>query len=169
MGEDTAPGSHDPALIEAAVGRNAAYYLRHWRRMDAAGKAYDWNWAACFFNVFWFAYRKMWWLTALLALDWIVSSAMLDPTNKPLFKLGLVILILPSFVTGGFGNWLYCRQTERLIADTADVEGAQRLDRLKARGGVSVAAMIASIVVVLALSALAGALAASHGMTAPGH
>ena len=50
----------DEERLRAAIGPRADYYLRRWREMDAAGKSVSWNWAACFANMFWLAYRKMW-------------------------------------------------------------------------------------------------------------
>ena len=45
------PETQDTALpneerLRAAIGPRADYYLRHWRKMNAKGKTYDWNWAA---------------------------------------------------------------------------------------------------------------------------
>jgi len=150
---DGAGGEARSALIEAAIGTNQAYYLAHWRRMDETGKSYDWNWAACILNVFWFAFRKMWAPAVLLAIVWAVSGVLMaDPSNKTLFRAGALVLILPSFVTGGFGNLWYRRRIERLVAGTAGMDRDAALARLRARGGVSALGLILSILVVLVLS-----------------
>src|SRR3954468_18668821 len=106
------------ALLRAAIGPRADYYLRHWRAMDAKGKSNDWNWAACFLNVFWFAYRKMWGPMIAMGLVYVVASPLLDPANRMLVKIVAAVLIGLSFVTGGFGNHLYRRQVARIVAET---------------------------------------------------
>lgn len=136
--------------LRAAIGPRADYYLRQWREMDESGKSYSWNWAACLLSVFWFAYRKMWGATIAVALAYIVASPFLDPTNKLYFRIAAFSLVGLSFVTGGFGNLVYRREIEKLIAGTATLE------QLRARGGVSLAAALATFVGVTVLCALAG-------------
>lgn len=146
----------DTSLIEAAIGTNQSYYLEHWRRMEARNKSYDWNWPACLFNVFWFAFRKMWWPAVALGILWLVASVMMaDPANKAMLKLGLVVLIAPSFVTGAFANRWYRTHVERLVAATAGMERDRARAQLAASGGVSPLGLIVSIVAVLFLSLLA--------------
>lgn len=146
----------DTSLIEAAIGTNQAYYLAHWRRMDATGKSYNWNWAACILNVFWFAFRKMRGPAILLGIVWVVSGAMMaDPANRTLFKAGALLLVLPSFVTGGFGNLWYRRRIERLVAGAATMDRARAIAHLRARGGTSPLGLVVAIVAVLLLSVLA--------------
>jgi hypothetical protein len=150
------PLPDDTSLIEAAVGTNQAYFLDHWRRMDDRNKSWDWNWPACLFNVFWFAFRKMWWPAVLLGIVWLVASVMMaDPSNKAMFKLGAIVLIAPSFITGGFGNRWYRSHVERLVAATAGVDRDRARAELAAKGGVSALALIISIVAMLFLSLLA--------------
>jgi hypothetical protein len=150
MATQIGDGPANDERLRAAIGPRADYYLRRWREMDASGKSHSWNWPACLFNVFWFAYRKMWWAMAAMALATIVASPFLDPHNKLYFRIAMFSLIGLSFVTGGFGNLLYRRQVEKLVAGGATPE------QLRARGGVSIAATIAAVVGVTVLSALAG-------------
>jgi len=150
MAAETGDAPANEERLRAAIGPRADYYLRRWQAMDAGGKSHSWNWPACLFNVFWFAYRKMWGAMAAMALATIVASAFLDPYNKLYFRIAMFSLIGLSFVTGGFGNFLYRRQVEKLVASGATPE------QLQARGGVSLAAMFAALVGVIVLSALAG-------------
>jgi len=151
---ETAPANEE--RLRAAIGPRADYYFRHWRAMDEKGRSWDWNWAACFLNVFWFAYRKMWGPMVAMGLVYIVTSPFLDPTNKPVFKIVAFTLVGFSFVTGTFGNGLYRKQVERIVAETAgqDAEGAKA--RAAARGGVSLPAAIGALVGLVVLGALAG-------------
>lgn len=146
----------DQERLAAAIGPNATYYMEHWRKVDEKGAKTDWNWAACFANLFWFAYRKMWiWLGAM-ALAIVLLSAV-GAVRPALGQVTLLVSILLSFVSGGFGNHLYRRQITALAADPA-------LDRaeLERRGGVSKPALFATIGAVLALVALAIGIAAQQ-------
>ena len=146
----------DTSLIEAAIGTNQSYYLEHWRRMEAQNKSYDWNWPACLFNVFWFAFRKMWWPAVALGILWLVASVMMaDPSNKAMLRLGLVVLIAPSFVTGAFANRWYRTHVDRLVAATAGMDREQARAQLAAKGGVSALGLVVSVIAVLFLSLIA--------------
>ena len=149
-------GSGDERL-RAAIGPRADYYLRRWRAMDEKGKAYDWNWAACLLNVFWFAYRKLWGPMAAMALAYVVATPLLDPARHRLIRIVAGVLIALSFVTGSYGNRLYRAKAERIAAEAATPEAAA------ARGGVSLGAAIGAVVVVTVLSSLAGMVPALLG------
>jgi hypothetical protein len=151
--------------LRAAIGPRADYYLRRWRAMDAKGKSHDWNWAACFLSVFWFAYRKMWGPMAAMGLVYVLTSPLLDPANRMLVKIVVTALIGLSFVTGGYGNHLYRRQVERIVAETAGPDEEAARARAAARGGVSLAAALIAVVGLALLSAVAGMIPAllAHG------
>jgi len=151
----------DTSLIEAAVGRNAAYFLKHWRQMDARNSSYSWNWAACLLNLFWFAYRKMWWpLIGFFVL--FLMLGLVGLAGAAAGKVTLLIQIGFTFVTGGYGNRWYRNQTERLVQQTAGMSPPEALDWVRPRGGVSVPALVVMIVfaVLVSLLALVGAVTA---------
>jgi TIR domain/Protein of unknown function (DUF2628) len=154
-----APAPRPPAnqeLLAAAIGPNADYFLRHWAAMDSKGRSYDWNWAACFLNFCWFAYRKMWLPAVGIGFVYVVTTPLLDPTNQMLFRVTAFFVVGLSFVTGGYGNKLYRTQIERLVAGTAGMAREEAVQHLRRRGGTSVPGLIGSIVAILLLGALAG-------------
>src|SRR3954453_23227771 len=140
----------DEERLRAAIGPRADYYLRKWREMDAKGKSYDWNWAACLLNVFWFAYRKMWGPMAAMGLVYVVASPLIDPANRMLIKIVAVVVIGLSFVTGSFGNRLYRAHAARIVARSAGPGEAA------ARGGVSLVGALVCLVGLTVLSAACG-------------
>ncbi|MDQ4086693.1 MAG: DUF2628 domain-containing protein [Pseudomonadota bacterium] len=140
------------------MGRNADYYLKRWREMEAKGSAISWNWPACLFNLFWFAYRKMWLAMAAMAAALVVLG-LLGALSPAMGRFTLILSIGLSFVTGAFGNHLYRRQTARLVASGEAGEGG--VDQLRARGGVSVLALVISLGIVAALTLLMVLAAAS--------
>ncbi len=161
----TAPISPDEELLAAAVGPKADWYLARWRQMDASGKSYNWNWPACLLNFCWFAYRKMWLWAIVIGLVYVVTTPLLDPTNKTLFRVTAFLVIGLSFVTGGFGNKLYRNQVERLVAGTAGMGREEAIQHLRRRGGASVPGLIASLAGILLLSlAVTLALAIQRGV-----
>jgi hypothetical protein len=157
MADSSDGGPPNEDRLRAAIGPRADYYLRHWRAMDEKGKAYDWNWAACLLNVFWFAYRKMWGPMAAMGLAYVVATPLIDPTNRMLLKIVAVVLIGLSFVTGSFGNRLYRAHAARIAAASAGP------DEAAARGGVSLAAALVCLVGLTVLSAVAGMIPALLG------
>ena len=74
------------ALYKAVLGpKNQAYYLRHFARFDAAGKAgLSWNWAAATFTFIWFLYRRMWPAAlAYIVLANVLSAIIAVQSNAP--------------------------------------------------------------------------------------
>jgi len=162
-----AAGAADPELLAAALGSNADYFIRRWAQMDESGKSYNWNWAACFLNFCWFAYRKMWLPAIAIGLVYVVTTPLLDPTNKPLFRATALFVVGLSFATGAFGNKLYRNQIERLVAGTAGMGREEAIQHLRRRGGPTVPGLIASIVAILLLSAVVTAILGIQKGTLP--
>lgn len=146
------PSNSEDALaneerLRAAIGPRADYYLRHWREVDAKSKSYDWNWAACFANLYWFVFRKMWLGLVLFILANIAISA-LGAAIPAVGRYTIVMMILLTFVTGGYGNHLYRRRIEALAASDTPT------DRLGKRGGTSTVALGIALVLTAALLAV---------------
>lgn len=139
--------------LRAALGPRADFYLRRWAAMDEGGRKASWNWAACLLNVGWFAYRKMWGPMLAMGLAWLAAAPFLDIAHPNRFRVVAFSLVGLSFLTGTFGNWLYRRQVDRLVARVPEEE-------LAAKGGVSLAAGIGAFVGLAVLSAIVGMLPA---------
>jgi hypothetical protein len=139
--------SHEDRL-RAAIGPRADYYLRRWREMDEKGGKISWNWAACFANAYWLIFRRMWLALVLFVLANVAVSA-LGAATPGLARYTPALLVLLTFVTGAFGNHLYRRQIETLVASGAAA------DRLKRRGGTSALALIVALALTAGLAALA--------------
>ena len=143
----------DAVLLEKAVGPRAAWYIDRWKRMEEKGSAVSWNWAACFLNLFWFAYRKMW-LPMFGVLLAILVLSVIGAASPNAGKVSLLLNIAITFVTGTYGNHLYRRQTLRLIAETSALARPAQIEALASRGGVSKAAVWVSIGLVAAITLL---------------
>jgi len=163
-----APGADDE-LLAAAVGTNAEYFLPRWRRMAEAGRIADWNWAACFANMFWFAFRKMWTPLLLFVLAaFLISAIELFAPGTGMIQWLLFIGL--SFITGYFGNHWYRQQSERLVAEVASLDRAAALDQLRRRGGISLRGLfitIGAVALLFALVVVLAVVAAIRSMPAP--
>jgi len=148
--------THDEERLRAAIGPRADLYLRRWRAMDEKGGKASWNWAACLLNTFWFAYRKMWGPMLAMGLALVAAAPFMDPGNKTLLRILMFSLVGLSFLSGTFGNWLYRRQIERRLAETAAMDDAAARAELEKKGGVSLAAAIGACVLLTILSMAAG-------------
>lgn len=144
----------DEERLRAAVGRNADYYLARWRDMQAKGSSRSWNWAACLANIYWFAWRRMWGPFALL-LGAFVLVGLIGAAVPSIGQLTFLITIGFTFVTGFFGNHIYRRHCERLVAATAGMESEAALATLRQRGGTSNVALFATVGTTFLLVALA--------------
>ena len=148
MSDAVSGGPTNEERLRAAIGPRADYYLRHWRAMDETGKSYDWNWAACFVNLYWLAYRKMW-LGLVLFILANIAVSLVGVVVPPLNKYTIVLMILLTFVPGSYGNAFYRRQTEKLAARDLPT------DQLAKRGGTSPLALIVALVLTIGLGVLA--------------
>jgi len=86
------------------VGKNADYYISKWE--EIAESKISWNWAAFFFGLLWFGYRKMYphafgFMIFSLVLQIIQTKMNTDP-----LIIGLTNLAISIFI-GMFGNYLY--------------------------------------------------------------
>jgi hypothetical protein len=154
-----APAPVDEALLPGAIGPNAAYYQERWRQMDAKGSSISWNWPACLVSGFWFAYRKMWLpLIVLVIVNVLISAA--GASNPDFGKVSLLLTIGITFITGTFGNHLYRKHVQRLIAETSTLPRDMQAEALQKRGGVSQAAVFILIGITL-LAVLIGVIAAA--------
>jgi ABC-type uncharacterized transport system permease subunit len=86
------------------VGKNADYYISKWEGI--AENKISWNWAAFFFGLLWFGYRKMYphafgFMIFSLILQIIQTKMNTDPLIIGLTNLAISISI------GMFGNYLY--------------------------------------------------------------
>ena len=86
------------------VGKNADYYISKWE--EIAESKVSWNWAAFFFGLLWFGYRKMY----IHAFIFIAFSLLLQFVQIKMNTTHLVIALtnlIISVVIGSFGNYLY--------------------------------------------------------------
>lgn len=150
------------ALYASVVGGNFPIYRQRWRLDQGIATASGtWHWPAFLLGPIWMMYRRMYRLAAmwvgLLLLISVVETLLDVPEG-----VSLVITIALSVTTGTFGNTWYLAHCQRLIAQARAVSGgddARLRSELTARGGTSVVATLAAIVISVVLSTVGAALA----------
>lgn len=147
-------------LYKAYIGiSNQDYYLNHFKRFDANGKASaTWHWPAFFVTFYWLLYRKMW-LQALgyFVLPYIVMIviAILAGIAGEAGAIIIGVLYLAFYVAifvlpGMYANKLYYEYCKKKIAElTARKLSTERtLGELTGLGGTSNAGLIVALVFV---------------------
>jgi type II secretory pathway pseudopilin PulG len=154
-------------FYKAIIGpKNQDYYLRHFSRFDAKGKAgITWHWPAFFVTFLWLLYRKMW-LHALL--EWLLPLIMLIPAviiAAVLGEQGVYVaiplyIVVVSLLPPMFANALYYRHCKNKIAESraSSTDIQWQLGQLSGKGGTSNAIMI--FVLIFVFIAFIGILAA---------
>lgn len=99
------------------VKENQDYYLSKWRVMDnseGVATMISWNWAAFFFGVLWFGFRKMYLLASVLvfipAILFIIQREFAVPTI-----VATTILVFVWLTLALCGNYLYRRCVDRKL------------------------------------------------------
>ena len=99
------------------IGSHADYYLEKWQRIGSAQNVRSWNNAACFFNVFWLAYRKMYRQACIFTAIMLGTTAAEIVLKISAGPLDLFINLICALVCGYWGNYWYQKHTERKIAE----------------------------------------------------
>jgi type II secretory pathway pseudopilin PulG len=154
-------------FYKAIIGpKNQAYYLRHFQRFDAKGKAgITWHWPAFFVTFLWLLYRKMW-LHAML--EWLLPVIVIIPVVIIAATLGepgtyvavLLYIAVVTLLPPLFANALYYRHCKKIIAESrvSSPDLQWQLGQLSGKGGTSNGVMIFFLIFVFI--AIIGILAA---------
>ena len=118
------PMALDKTQLEAAIGRNAGYYLRRFEKIDS-GRRIGWNWAAFFMSAAWFSYRGMGgWAALNLAAPWL--ALVLMAFTIPFAGIAGVIILLLIYPVAFFmlvpmyADVLYYERIKRSVAHVSD-------------------------------------------------
>jgi len=146
------------AEVRACVGRHANYYLKQWRQlMEGNNIGADSHLASFLLPIFWFPYRKLWKLTAIVYAI-IVFALIADhalfviwlqgPSPQLFFRIALLLV---GFICCWNSNDWYYQHVRRMVQEerASGVTGADYLKRLATRGGTS--SIKATLLVVMLL------------------
>ena len=170
----------------AFLGPNAGYYLMNFKRMAVTGQKLAISFSAFFFGPFYFFYRKMWlpaaifltldvfgaYIPQLLQFLVLAESPLVAGLNLDVFSTVLNVLrvvnLAVQFTEGLFAVYWYRRIGEKRIARVLQsCSPAEAPAALAKEGGVSLAALIVSLSVVLGLYIMLSFMALAPLMAAP--
>lgn len=170
----------------AFLGPNAGYYLMNFKRMTVTGQKLAVSFSAFFFGPFYFFYRKMWlpaaifltldvfgaYIPQLLQFLVLAESPLVAGLNLDVFSTVLNVLrvvnLAVQFTEGLFAVYWYRRIGEKRIARVLQsCSPAEAPAALAKEGGVSLAALIVSLSVVLGLYIMLSFMALAPLMAAP--
>ena len=150
--------------------KSPEYYLRRWEESQLNPSFIHWNWAAFLFNAFWFFYRKVYSVGAIIFGINIVSMFLLRNLGglKSLVSIGIMVF------SGLLGNQLYikhCVEKIRSIKLTSPNQDPGFLQqRLRSTGGITwVPVVILIVIYVLLIIIIAVAFAAAFATISPYH
>jgi hypothetical protein len=142
--------------VEAFVGaRRATFYWGRWRSPMQSGSIFaGFSWAAGFFNILWFLYRKMYREFAVLFVALVALSILTEVTGAS--GLDRIINLLAFVTAGSLGVGLYLRRARIVVAAARQVEPdlERRLALLRKKGGTSLLWPLLAAAILVGLSFL---------------
>lgn len=135
------------------IQKKADYYISAFKDIIELKKSTSWNWAALFFNSWWFLYRKMYvYGFGIIIGSFVISSII------PLS--GFVINIIIAVLSGLYGNIIYLKHIEKELQSVDSMEEEVKQKILLSRGGVNIIIPIILAVLTVGGILLAGAIGA---------
>ena len=146
-------------MIEAFVGKNAAYYQKKWCAFqEKPGVSASFNFAAFFGTIIWLGYRKLYtpmvWVTVAYIADaglflYAEEKQIVSADTLTIWTL-ITGLLIPA-VVGLFGNYWYWKKFSRIaIAAAAEGDEELQLNHLRAKGGTNAIAVTVVVIVLVA-------------------
>ena len=135
------------------IQKKVEYYIPEFKEIQELYKTTSWNWAAFFFNSWWFLYRKMYAVGFGIILADIVIGSIIP-------SLSLLINIVIAVISGLYGNIVYLKHIQKQLNsfNNMDEDIKQRL--ILDKGGVNIVIPIILAVITIGFFLLIGALSA---------
>ena len=136
--------------LRAYLVRNPDGFLKTLNKMKEKQKPFvmSWSWPAFFVTFIWMAYRRLWWILALV-LGSLIALSVLEEVLE--FSAGNGIGTIISVIFAMQGKLIVIQNATKAVAeaDKQGLAGEERIAFLAEKGGVSVlGAWIASILFV---------------------
>ena len=135
------------------IQKRVEYYIPKFKEIQELYKTTSWNWAAFFFNSWWFLYRKMYVIGfGIILADMVIGSI--------IPSLSFLINIVIAIISGLYGNIVYLKHIQKELEplNNMDEDIKQRL--ILNKGGVNIVIPIILAIITLIFFLLIGALGA---------
>lgn len=127
------------------------YYIPKFKEIQERYKSTSWNWAAFFFNSWWFLYRKMYVIGfGLIVADILIGLLM--PT------VSLIASIAIAVISGLYGNIAYLKHIQKQLNSFTNMGEDIKQRLILNKGGVNIAIPIILAIIIIVFLLLIGAL-----------
>ncbi len=127
------------------------YYIPKFKEIQEIYKSTSWNWAAFFFNSWWFLYRKMYVIGfGLIVVDILIGLLM--PT------VSLIASIAIAVISGLYGNIAYLKHIQKQLNSFTNMGEDIKQRLILNKGGVNIAIPIILAIITIVFLLLIGAL-----------
>lgn len=133
------------------IQKKEEYYIPKFKEIQEFYRSTSWNWAAFFFNSWWFLYRKMYTIGfGLIIADILIGSLM--PS------LSLIISIAIAVISGLYGNIAYLKHIQKQLNYFINMGDEIKQRLILNKGGVNIAIPIILAIITLVFLLLIGTL-----------
>ncbi|SFU63480.1 Protein of unknown function [Clostridium sp. DSM 8431] len=141
-----------PSELVAFFGeKKADYYLEKWDAYQENHNFISWNWCSFLCGFYWFWYRKMYSIVAIILTVEILGSSLLNRGVTSILSLGITI------GCGLFGNQLYMKHTDKKIKSikslsSRNLDYESMMRKLRVNGGTSIIPVIIAVIMAILLT-----------------
>lgn len=129
------------------------YYINKFKDIQELYKSTSWNWAAFFFNSWWFLYRKMYAIGFGIIIANIVIGAVIP-------YLSLLASIAVAVISGLYGNIAYLKHIQKQLDSFKNMDESTKQRLILNKGGVNIVIPIVLAVIIIGTFLLIGAIGA---------
>lgn len=135
------------------IQKKSEYYILKFKDIQESYKSTSWNWAAFFFNSWWFLYRKMYIIGfGIILVDIVIGS--LIPS------VSLIVSIALAVISGLYGNIAYLKHIQKQLDSLRNIEEDIKQRLILNKGGVNIVIPIILTIITIGFFLLIGALGA---------
>lgn len=144
------------------IQKKTEYYIPKFKDIQESYKTTSWNWAAFFFNSWWFLYRKMYAIGFGIIIADIVIGMVVP-------YLSLIASIAIAVISGLYGNIAYLKHIQKQLDSFRQMEENIKQRLILSKGGVNIVIPIILAIIIIGFFLLIGALGAFFFMLTSPH
>ena len=127
------------------------YYIPKFKEIQELYKSTSWNWAAFFFNSWWFLYRKMY----VIGFGLIVAEILIGLLMP---AVSLIVSISIAVISGLYANIVYLKHIQKQLNSFTNMGEDIKQRLILNKGGVNIAIPIILAIITIVFLLLIGAL-----------
>lgn len=135
------------------IQKKVEYYIPKFKDIQESYKSTSWNWAAFFFNSWWFLYRKMYAIGFGIIIADIVIGSVIP-------YLSLVASIAIAVISGLYGNIAYLKHIQKQLDSFRNMDEDTKQRLILNKGGVNIVIPVILAIITIIIFLLIGALGA---------